>query len=73
LQVSSGTTQRSGLSSGDESPSVIQIEWFAHTQFYIAFARYVEEVGLRASFRYELQQSQQIEFGKLIVYAPEQK
>jgi hypothetical protein len=49
--------------SGDESPSVIQIERFAHTQFYIAFARYMEEVGLRASFGNELQQSQQMEFG----------
>jgi hypothetical protein len=53
------------MSSGDESPSVIQIERFAHTQFYIAFARYMEGVGLRASFRYELQQSQQIEWQNL--------
>jgi hypothetical protein len=27
------------MSSGDEIPSVIQIEKFAHTQFYIAFMR----------------------------------
>jgi hypothetical protein len=31
------------MSSGDESPSVIQIERFAHAQFYIAFARHMEE------------------------------
>jgi hypothetical protein len=31
------------MSSGDEIPSVIQIEKFAHTQFYIAFTRHMEE------------------------------
>jgi hypothetical protein len=34
------------LSSGDESPNVIQIKRLAHTQFYIALARHMEEVGL---------------------------
>jgi hypothetical protein len=36
------------MSSGDESPSVIQIERFAHTQFYIAFARHMEEAPVRS-------------------------
>jgi hypothetical protein len=31
------------MSSGDEIPSVIQIEKFAHTQFYIAFTRHMKE------------------------------
>jgi hypothetical protein len=47
LQVSSGTAQRSRMSSGDESPSVIQIERFAHTQLYIAFARHMEAAPVR--------------------------
>ena len=48
MQVSSGTAQRSRMSSGDESPSVIQIERFAHTQFYIAYARHMEEAPVRS-------------------------
>jgi hypothetical protein len=33
------------MSSRDKSPSVIQIEKFAHTQFYIAFMRFAWHQG----------------------------
>jgi hypothetical protein len=34
------------MSGGDEIPSVIQIEEFAHTQVYIAFTRHMEEAPI---------------------------